>query len=238
MISTRKTLMAITASIMACTARANPPVSSVYGDALQRQTMTFALRGDAEMRSYSSQAADSKESKVASTLTLSMWTGESRNLGMSASSTVNTVPFSLNGAETKHDFREIRLTGRLGPFYASAIGAISEIAVNKAEGKFCDISGMGVGGGAGFAMPLHANILAYGDASAIQTSGAYDRVGHKAAMGPRIDGEVGAAVDVTPQLLDVIVGYKLRTFSMKIDDTEYKEGSQGAFAGLRLGAYF
>lgn len=217
---------------------ANPPASSIYGGTIQRQTMTFAVRGDAEMRTFSSQAADSKESQAASTVSMSMWTGEGRNLGVTASSTDTTVPFSLNKSETRHSFKEVRLQGRFGPLFVSGIGSLTQVAVSRAEGKYFDVSGTGVGAGVGFAAPIHSNIVAYGDGSLIQTASAFDRNGHKASIGNRTEGELGAVIDVTARILDVVVGYKTRSFSVQIDDENFNETSQGAFAGVRVGAYF
>jgi hypothetical protein len=83
----------------------------------------------------------------------------------------------------------------------------------------------------------HAIVVGF-DAMHAPTTKSLDKLKGDAKLGARTEGDVSAAVDVTNRAIDLLVGYKVRRYSLEDARGEFSEESQGAYAGLRLGLYF
>lgn len=214
-------------------------LSQVYGSELDRQTMTASLQGDVGMMAVESDTAGSKESAQMQTVTAGIFAGEGRKLGLTFRSSENRIPFALNRATMTTNWRDIKLQGRLGSFYPNVAASVSEIAVDQNEAEFVDIYGTSIGAGFGVFVPLWGRAVAFFDGTNYITPNATDRQGHDVEVGPRLEADAGASIDITERMLDLMMGYRYRSFSLKVDDGETnREVQQGAYIGVRTGVYF
>lgn len=213
-------------------------VSQVYGSALTRQTQTVFARGEAGWTTYDSEAAESTATAGTSTYTVGGYAGEDRLLGIMFSSTDHRIPFKLNDSEANNSFRDLRVQGRLGWIYPSFVASQTEMKVTRGDEVVTDFYGNYVGGGVGLYVPLWRKLVVHGDAMVMNATQVTDKNQREIKLGSRQEGEVAASVDLTDQLLDLVVGYRLKKFSVEVDGESYDESMSSPFAGLQFGFYF
>ena len=84
----------------------------------------------------------------------------------------------------------------------------------------------------------HRAIVVSADVMTVQTSESFDKLDQGTELGDRNEANIGASVDLTERMIDLLVGYRVREYELKSGEETSKEKSQGAYAGLRLGLYF
>lgn len=212
--------------------------SQVYGGGLDKQTMTTYVRADVGFNTYDSKTIDSKETKSTNTYSAGVFAGERRNFGMVFSSNENSVPFSLNDSRVTSAFRDVKAKARLGWAYPTVAASLAEIKVEKADTTLANVSSSGTGAGLGVELPLHEKIVVFGEGMTYRSMNNRDITGNDMKIGPRTEIDAGASVDLTERMLDFLVGYRVRSYSLEANDVTSKEGEAGAYVGLRLGLYF
>jgi len=212
--------------------------SQVYGGRLTQEAQTFYVRGDEEITTYDSKAAASKETRPSTSLTVGGWAGEARTVGVSLTSSDATVPFSLNNSHMSTSFRDVRFMARLGWLIPSVGVSLSEVNVSRDGTQTVGLYGTGANAGLALAIPVGRLMVFTADAMAVHTGQIYDKLGQGAKLGQRLDGDVSASFDVTDKLVDLLIGYRYRSYEISSADAKYSEQAQGAYAGLRLGLYF
>lgn len=229
--------LAMTAAATAGTALAQTR-SQVWGRPLEQQAQTVYARADAGMTTYESEAAGSKETAETTAFHVGGWAGEYREVGAQVSSSETAVPFALNGAESRLAFRDVRLMARFGWVIPSIGASLTEMDVKENGGKTVGVLGTGPNAGLAVWIPMtHAIVVGF-DAMHAPTTKSLDKLKGDAKLGARSEGDVSASVDVTDRAIDLLVGYKVRRYSLEDARGEFDEQSQGAYAGLRLGLYF
>ena len=212
--------------------------SQVYGSELDRQTMTAFLRADMGWNTYDSKTVESKETRSSTTFMAGAFAGERRNVGMVFSSNENNVPYSLNDSRVNAAFRDVKLKARFGWVYPTIAASLTEMRVERSGATLANLYSSGVGAGAGVELPLHDRIVVYGEGMMFRPSVVKDRTDNNVDLGQRNEFDVGASVDLTDKILDLMVGYRVRSYSLSLNGTEQDELTSGAYAGLRLGLYF
>lgn len=212
--------------------------SQVYGSDLEQQAMTVYMAGEIGMNTFESEAAGSKESQESTRYTLGGWAGEERVVGASITSTEDVVPFALNDSEVHTKFRDIRIMPRFWIFTPSIGASFSEVDVESDGEKTVSLYGSGINAGIGAHLSLHRAIVVSADVMTVQTNDSFDKLDQGTELGDRNEANIGASVDLTERMVDLLVGYRVREYTIKNGEEESKEKSQGAYAGLRLGLYF
>ena len=226
------------AVLVVATGAAAETRSAVYGTALEQQAMTTYVRADGGMNTYESQAADSKETKGAAVYTIGGWAGERRVVGASITSSTNDVKFGLNDSRSKALFHDARMMARMGWLTPSVGVSLTELDVDKAGERTVSVYGTGLNYGVGLQIPAYLSIVLYGDAMATAPIKSFDKLATETKLGRRIDADAGVSFDLTEQVVDLLIGYRLRAYELDAPEGKLKEQSQGAYAGLRLGVYF
>jgi len=216
--------------------------SQVYGSDLEKQAMTVFVEADMAQTTYDSKTAESKESQQTPTYKLGGWVGENRNVGLIASTTESSVPFVLNNSSMRTAMKDIKMRARFGWISPTVAATLTEVKVVKAESTVVDLYGTGYGAGAEVQFPLHDRVVVAAEGMAFTTPSSFARnaepIAPETSLGDRVEADVSASVDLTRRTLDLVVGYKVRNYSIIIDDETKKEKAQGAYVGLRLGLYF
>lgn len=213
-------------------------LSQTYGDPLTKQTQTLFVRADANYTTYQSGAVNSNASATTTTFTAGAYAGESRRLGVFLTANDQRIPFELNNSEATNAWRDLYFQARFGWFYPSVILSQSEMTIDRGNETILDCYGNGAGGGLGFFMPVNTFIVVYGEGQSVVTQHVRDHADRKVEVGARNEGEAGASIDVIHGFVDFILGYKYRSYSVKLEDVAYNEVQTAPFAGMRLGVYF
>lgn len=212
--------------------------SQVWGGPLTQQAQTVYVTADAGLTTYESEAAGSKETKESSTLTVGAWAGEGRLIGAEIKSSEAEVPFSLNKSSMKTSFRDVRMMARLAYLIPYVNVSLTEIDVNGTDDQKIGIYGTGMGAGMAVAFPLHDMLVVQAEGGTTTSTKVYDKLGQEAKMGRRDEADAHLSFDVTDRIVDLLVGYRVRRYELEAVGTKFKEESQGAYAGLRVGLYF
>lgn len=212
--------------------------SQVWGGPLTQQAQTIYMRADAGMTTYESDTAGSKESMESTTYQVGGWAGEERLVGISMTSSEADVPFTLNDANLHTSFRDVRMMARLAWFTPSIGVSLSEVDVTQGETDLVGVYGTGMSAGLAVGVPLHTRLVMQAEAMTVQNTKAYDKLGEGTELGRRDEADAHLSFDVTDRLVDLLVGYRLRTYELDVAAEKKTEKSQGAYAGLRLGLYF
>ncbi len=212
--------------------------SQVTGSDLDRQTMTAFIQADVGMDTFESDTIKSKESSQSSSWTFGTFAGESRKLGVTLHSSDNEVPFTLNDSKMRTSFRDLRLHTRLGWISPSIAAALNEISISSADTDVVNIYGSSLGAGLALNIPLWNRAVINFDHVMFNTARVLEKEGRDVKLGQRQDSEISASFDITDRILDFIVGYRRRAYTLTVNDVENKELQTGAFVGFRLGMYF
>jgi hypothetical protein len=229
-------------------------LSQVYGTDLTKQTQTFFLRGEAGWTTYESQAAASNGTGSSASMTIGGFAGENRLLGVFMTAHDVTMPFELNRSNVRRSVRDLRMQARLAFVYPSIIVSQTDTKVSldavseseaaalslspREESVVCDVFGNSVGAGLGIHAAMTEKIVVHADVAMLQGSSASDRDGKRVQLGQRQDIQVGANVDVTKDMVDLVMGYRVQNFDFTVDDVKFEEKMTTPYAGLQLGVYF
>jgi len=229
-------------------------LSQVYGSNLTKQTQTLSVSAEAGWTTYSSEAAGSNATGPSMTYSIAGYAGESRVLGIEFTSTNVEMPFELNKSRVTTRQQDLKMVARWQWFYPHIVVSqsdnrvsLDEVSSSEADGirlkqrseeTVCDYFGNSIGGGLGVYAPITDSIVVHADASVMRGTSASDRNGKKVEEGMRQDVEIGTNVDLTDNMLDLVMGYKLRNFEVEVEGESFKESQSTPYAGLQLGVYF
>lgn len=232
--------LSIAVAIVSATPALTQTRSQVTGSPLEQQAMTVYMQADLGLNTFESEAADSKESQESTTFTLGGWAGEDRVIGATVTSSTDDVKFDLNDSRSQTNFTDLRVAGRVWIFTPSIGMSLTETDVEYEGVKTVSLYSTGVNAGVGINVPVHDTVVVTGDVMTVQSNKSFDKLDEGTELGERNEANIMASIDVTQRVVDLIVGYKVREYTIKNEttDVEVSEKAQGAYAGLRLGLYF
>ena len=138
--------------------------------------------------------------------------------------------------------KDIKMRARFGWISPTIAATLTEVKISKADATVVDLYGTGYGAGAEVQFPLHERVVVAAEGMAFKTPSSFARGAEPNApatsLGDRLEADVSASVDLTMRTLDLVVGYKVRNYSVIQDQQTNEEKAQGAYVGLRLGLYF
>lgn len=224
------------------------------GSPMLRQVMTSYMQYDISSSTYESDAAASKDTAESSTFTFGTHAGFERLVGIQLRSNRSDVKFALNGSKMVSHWRDLALGYRLGWFEPALYAGLSEIQIERANAEYVDIYRASLGAGLSFSVPLWEKLLVYSDVrffekpelprfAAIELN-SQDAVPEGtprklvATLGSRSEADIGASVDIVREYIDFVVGYRVKSYTLVIEEEEQSEYQAGLYAGFKLGAYF
>ncbi len=213
-------------------------LSQVYGDSLTKQAQTIYVKGTTGMTTFDSEAAGSKETRSTSEMEFGGWMGEKRIMGLKVGHSYHDVPFELNQAHSRTAMTDVRLQARIWFLQPSLGISLTEWDVTNAAEPVVGIFATGINAGLGLIVNLHQGLVFNADLMRVLSLRTFDKLEQNSSLGTREDGDAHFAFDLTERIVDFVVGYRMRRYSVTIEDTTFRETSQGAYVGLRLGYYF
>ena len=150
--------------------------------------------------------------------------------------------WSDQSAISFHPIEQAPLHPRRNEVPETIAATLTEVKISKADATVVDLYGTGYGAGAEVQFPLHERVVVAAEGMAFKTPSSFARGAEPNApatsLGDRLEADVSASVDLTMRTLDLVVGYKVRNYSVIQDQQTNEEKAQGAYVGLRLGLYF
>ena len=218
-----------------------------------RQTMTSYVQYDLSTNTYESDTAQNKETAESSSVTFATSAGSQKLIHIALRSSRSHVKFALNGNTMYNHFRDILIGYRLGWFSPALTATLTEIQVTKTNQEYIDIYRASLGAGISMMIPLMDRMVAYGDVRFYQepeiprfnnilasADAVPDRSPRQleASMGGRSEMDIGASIDVAREVLDFVVGYRVKSYNLLVEGEEQNEYQGGIYAGFKIGAYF
>ncbi len=212
--------------------------SQVYGDSLTKQAQTIYVKGTVGMTTFESEAAASKETQSTIEEEFGGWLGESRIAGIRVSHARASVPFELNAAQAQSTLTDVRVQARLWLLQPSIGISLSELDVERAGERTVGLFATGIIAGLGLIVNLHQGLVFNADLMKVFNTRSFDKLSTGSSMGDREDSDAFFAFDLTDRIVDLLIGYRSRRYTVNTAEGALLESSQGAYAGLRLGYYF
>lgn len=165
--------------------------------------------------------------------------GTGREYGFRYKSDSSNVTFKLNDSSIVSAWEDTTLRYRWGAAYFGAVFSHLSMKAKKVGEDYINIAGGGVGGNAGVLLPVGKVGVVGFDYTTVTMGELVNGLADSGTvkMGPRADIDVMGAFNVTPDLLDVLVGYQQRTYTVTVEET-FKEEYYMTYVGIRLSLYF
>jgi hypothetical protein len=212
--------------------------SQVYGSSLTKQTQTFYVQGDIGITTVESDTVQSKETINATSWEFGGFAGEGREIGLAFQGAQHNIDFSLNNADMQTNWQDAVMIGRLWWLYPKVTAGLSRVKISADNQELVNFYAPTIGAGLGLYIPLWDRIVIATDYMVRKAQRVQDSTDHEVAMGNRVDGQVAISVDVTPQMFDLVFGFRHKSYELTVDGQKFDESAQGPFLGTRMGFYF
>jgi hypothetical protein len=222
--------------IFGCILAASPSFAEVTD--IDKQTRTAYLIADYGLATYKSKLVDSNDTGTTMSYGIGAHVGELQLVGISARRETSTFSFLLNDSSIKSFWQDIRISYRWGYAYLGAIIGSAEMLASKESEDLFDLTGNGFGGTVGFIVPVTSKALVKLDISSVTISQVVEKDKKQVTLGPRLDIDLGASVDLSKRMWDFIFGYRQRTNSISVDGTSYAELRTATYLGFQAGVDF
>jgi hypothetical protein len=232
---------------------------------VDQQTPTFYVMATGGYSIYKSEMVESNDTSFTTSYGLGVWAGNQRNVGMALRRESSAFTFALNESTLALDWQDTLVRYRFGPVYFGVALTSSTWLVDAPpdadqDGKldqdatpepYLDMASNGYGFNTGAMIPFGRRNFAYVDVTyaasgVVRETPIAPETGENAgvptekdiALGPRMDLDLGGSIGLTKNVLDVLVGFKYRTYGLTVDGTEYKEQLNTTYVGLSAGWQF
>ena len=222
---------------------------------------TFFFDSKFGLVTYKSEIVASNETSTSVAYGFGVYAGRDRDIGFFLNNESTTVAFELNGASLTSTWRDLIIRYRLGPTYLGLVVNDSTFVIARPDPEstdaeppsenFVDLSGSGYGVNLGLQIPMgkrgsHAYLdiisvssLTVKEAIVKNSSDTIVNGTREAAtLASRTDMDLGGAIDLTKDMIDAIVGYKTRTYTMTVDGTSYTDTTSSTYLGLKFSWIF
>jgi hypothetical protein len=230
------------------------------------RTPTFFVTATGGYSVYKSQMVQSNDTSTTVAYGFGVYAGQQKNLGFLLNRETSSFDFALNKASLALEWQDMHVRYRYGPVYLGILITESHSTVTAppdADGddlldqnadpvSFLDMSSSGYGGNVGARLPVAKKGEAYVDityaaAGTVRETAADPTVAaangdaipgtREIGIGPRMDLDLGGSINMS-RWLDVICGFKYRTYSLSVDGTSYAEAHNTTYVGFVAGWNF
>ena len=200
---------------------------------------TAFLRAGGGLSTYKSKMVDSNDTSTLLEYSFGAYAGEDRQFGMLVRRDSSTTNFVLNSSRIAASWQDVITRYRWGPLYLGVVLGSAEIDANNAgDAEFLKARGSGYGENLGLMVPVGRSAMFTMDVLMVANSTAVDLNQKTVTIGQRMDIDLGASFDITKQFVDLLVGYKYRTYPLSVDGTSYAEIFTSTYVGFLFSFYF
>lgn len=200
---------------------------------------TAFIKAGGGLSTYKSKMVDSNDTSTLIEYSIGAYAGLERDFGMIIRKDQATTPFSLNDSSILTTWQDYILKYRYGPVYLGAVLGSAEIDANKeGDAEYLKARGSGYGLNLGFMIPVGKYSMFNIDVLAVSNSTAVDLNKKEVGIGQRLDYDINASFDLTKSMLDFVVGYKYRTYSLTVEGEGFAELFTTTYIAFVTNFYF
>ncbi len=202
------------------------------------QTPTFYLEGSGSYVTYKSKLVASNDTTTGIRYGLGSSAGVDRSLGMFYSKETVSTPFELTTSTILANESHIFIY-YLWYYFRFGISFDNYATDVKKDGEeYLQIRADGYGGNFSFLLPVSKKTIFLMQTNFFTPGAAVDILQNTVTLGPIMDVDIGAVMDLTKDLLDFTVGFRYKTFSISVDGTSNAELISAPYMGMKMGAQF
>lgn len=212
--------------------------SQLYGDILTRQHQTLYMRADYEWNTFESEAIDSNATSGTRAMSIGTYAGTSRHFGISLNMADTSMSFPLNDSKINAAFYDVTMQTRFYWLYPSLSAHLNEMTFNRSGVEIADFYATGYAAGLALRVPATERIIFEAEGKQVFISRTKEQDGRYADLNSMQNFSVGANIDILPRYLDGVFGYKMRRFTLALEDGKFQQAQSAPFIGLQAGFYF
>jgi len=199
---------------------------------------TVFIHTDAGLNTYKSELVESNDTAIASRFQLGVYAGEEKVVGFVVRMEMLNVDFELNDSTLTLVSQDTFARYRWHFLYLGI--AISNVAVGAtSQGEdLADVSASGYGVNMGAMYPFQRTSLLSLDVTLISPADVQNLLGDEpVSMGLRTEIDLNARFNLTQNLIKLLVGYRMRQFSVTTTNT-FAESDASTYFGLGFDMFF
>jgi hypothetical protein len=209
---------------------AAPPDSSAY--------QTAYLYADYGLATYKSELLKANDTNGVVQYGLGFNAGENDRVGMQLRSDTTTVTFAIPSSSLQTAWQDYIISARLSYFNLGFMLSSLKMTANDAGTDLFDLRGNGYGFYLNGVIPFDRRSFAYLTIMSTSISDIVEKDEKPVTVGPRLDVDLGSSFAVTRKVLDFVVGYRRRTYSVTAESASGNELMTATYFGFRLGTNF
>lgn len=186
---------------------------------------------------YKSKLVASNDVGTGFSYTLGGYAGKEGNFGFFVKVDNSATTFELNSSSNSVTWQDSIFRYRWGYLYLGPVFTTLTYAVNIAGTDTLDVSASGMGGNVGFLVPVGGGGSLYMDFTSVTPSKTVNELTQVTSMGARTDIDLGASIDLTAKLVDLVFGYRQQQYSVTTD-ASYAELMLSTYIGLKFSLFF
>lgn len=196
------------------------------------------------MDTYKSKLVKSNDTSVSGGYTLSLWGGVEKTINMELRSDSGKTGFEHSETNTtsavEASFFDTVIRVRWGFLYLGVLFTRHDFIINFQGEDYIDGVATGTGFNTGFSFPVGRSSRLFFDMTSSSTSliRELNQAAGSVEFGSRTDVLIGGAIGVTRSLLDVILGYRQRSFTISVGGESSTESVTSTILGLAFNGYF
>jgi hypothetical protein len=210
---------------------------SAYGKSKSETNTYFRTDGAAAVQK--SNTLEGTDFATMYSFRLGTQTGSEGDVGMAINWDQMDTKFTQANGSMASTWTDFRFSYRIKWFQPTLAIGHCEIKAKQSDPtstEVVDASCITAGGGLDMKYDVSKTLIAHFDTLLMSPTSARDRTGKEVTIGPRTDLEAGVTFYLPVDGLGILTGYRLRTFSLDIDDSGPKlEMQTGPFLGFTYG---
>lgn len=201
-------------------------------------TPTFALNTRFYLSStHKSEIAENNDTGSGFSYQLGGYAGKERNLGFFLRNETLSTTFELNSSTSAQTWQDTIIRYRWGYLYLGPMFSTLSYTVNLAGTDTVDSVATGTGGNVGLLFPIGNVGSLTIDVVSVSMAKTVNELTTTTAVGARQDIDLGASIDLTADLIDLVFGYRQQTFAVTTASS-YSELVLSTYLGLQFSIYF
>lgn len=225
--------------ITSCFVAGTLSASTVFADGagLDKSSHTTNVEADNQFAVHKSNTISGTDFGQSLRLGVSAYAGKGREFGLALRHELSNTKFTQKDAKMQVQWTDFAVSYRIWWFTPTLTVGSCAFKAEIADVELLDAVCLTTGAGLKGQIPTGSNAVAYFESLFVTPSSARDLQGRSIRIGMRSDTDVGIAIRFF-QMIDLITGYRYRSYNLSIDGSKDSEIQTGPYLGFRLGASF
>ena len=186
---------------------------------------------------YKSELVASNDTGTGFSYSLGGYAGKDGNFGFFLKVDSASTTFELNNSSNTVSWQDTVFRYRWSYFYLGPVFSTMTYQVTNQGTETINAVASGTGGNLGVLIPLGRGGSFFIDLYSVTMSNTVNSLTTETSIGARTDYDLGATVDVTSELVDLVFGYKQQQYAVTTD-TSYAEVCLATYIGFKFSLFF